>query len=258
MSRRVVHISDLHFGRDDAALIDPLYRAIEQARPDVVAVSGDVTQRARTEQFRAAREFLDRLPAPWICVPGNHDIPLYNPLLRMVLPYRGYRKHISRELNPCFETEGLIIQGINTADRFAWQRGKLRAGQLARACERFDAARGARIIMAHHPFEQSPESHKQLMPNASEALDKLVDCGTDIILSGHLHRWRAEPFLARKGDGRILQVHVGTGLSTRRRGQDNDFAILDIEGKRCHLRRMIARDNRFVEASRAGFDLNPT
>jgi len=236
---RIVHISDLHFGRDDATLIAPLHEAIATARPDLVVVSGDMTQRARRAQFRAARAFLDRLPAPWLCVPGNHDVPLYNLAARLLWPYAGYKRHISRCLRPEFRTDGVLVQSLNTAWPFAWQRGHLRRRHLQEVCKNFGAFKGARILVAHHPFQQSPETKKELMPNAETALHELADSGVDAILTGHLHRWYAEPFVARTG-GSILQVHVGTGLSTRLRGQENDFAILDIEERQCTVTRMIA------------------
>jgi 3',5'-cyclic AMP phosphodiesterase CpdA len=250
---RLVHISDLHFGRDDSGLIDPLYQAIAEADPELVVVSGDLTQRARAGQFRQARAFLDRLPAPWLSVPGNHDVPLYNLFARMLWPYSGYKKHIARSLNPEFRTDGLLVQSLNTAWPFAWQRGHLRRSQLKAVCARFRGFDGARILVAHHPFQQSPETKKELMPNAEEALHDLAACGVDAILTGHLHLWRAEPFVARTG-GRILQVHVGTGLSTRLRGQENDFAIMEIEGRTCTLIRMIAgSDGRFTRDMSSDF-----
>jgi len=149
-----------------------------------------------------------------------------------------------------------MLCGLNTAWPFAWQRGHLRDDQLERICEGFAGFDGARIVMAHHPFSQSPETNKELMPGAGAALDRLAACGTDVILTGHLHRWRAEPFVARKG-GSILQVHVGTGLSTRLRGQDNDFAILDVLRDGCNLTRMVAQaDGHFTpgQPSHYAFD----
>lgn len=254
---RIAHISDLHFGKDDATLIDPLHDALREAAPDVIAVSGDVTQRARAAQFRAARAFLDRLPAPWICVPGNHDVPLYNLPARLLRPYAGYKRHIGPDLAPRFQADDVLLCSLNTAWPFAWQRGHLRKRQLRDVCDAFAGFDGARIVMAHHPFSQSPETEKELMPGAEAALDQLADCGTDVILTGHLHRWRAEPFLARKG-GSILQVHVGTGLSTRLRGQENDFAILDVTREGCTLTRMIARtDGPFTREGSSDHTFDP-
>src|SRR3982750_1516324 len=92
--RRLAHLSDLHFGRVDPAAVEGLVRSLEDARPDLIVVSGDFTQSARSEEFRAARAFLDRLPAPTFAVPGNHDLPQWNPVERLVRPYDRYRPFI--------------------------------------------------------------------------------------------------------------------------------------------------------------------
>jgi 3',5'-cyclic AMP phosphodiesterase CpdA len=245
----LVHVSDLHFGRADARLETPLIDAIADAAPDLVAVTGDLTQRARDHQFARARAFLDRLSAPWICVPGNHDMPLDRPFARLVRPFSGYRRHITANLAPHRVLPGLNVQALNTADPFAWQRGRVRRRQLRAACAAFPGTPGLRVVLAHHPFQHSPETGKTLMKGAGPALDALADCGADVILSGHLHRWRAEPFLSRRGAGRLMQVHIGTGLSTRLRGEENDFAILDTEAESCRVTRMVARQGAF-EAER--------
>ena len=252
---RIAHISDLHFGRADEALREPLLQAIEAARPDLVAVSGDLTQRARRGEFAQARAFLDDLPAQWLCVPGNHDIPLDRPFLRVLRPFARYKRAVGDTLAPRCDLPGLVVQGLNTADPFAWQRGRIRRRELREACAAFAGTHAVRIVVAHHPFKHSPETHKTLMKGAERALDALVDCGADIILTGHLHRWRTEPFLSRRGGGRLLQLHIGTGLSTRLRGEDNDFALLDFEGRRCEVTRMIARHGTFVPAEKTQFDL---
>jgi 3',5'-cyclic AMP phosphodiesterase CpdA len=79
--RVLVHLSDIHFGRVNPSLLAPLVKTINEIEPDLVAVSGDLTQRARSHQFREARAFLDSLPQPQIIVPGNHDIA--QPLLAL-------------------------------------------------------------------------------------------------------------------------------------------------------------------------------
>ena len=84
--KKIVHLSDLHFGRIDPALVEPLAEAVNETAPTLVVVSGDLTQRARSQQFKEAREFLDRLPRPQVVVPGNHDVPLYDVLSRFARP----------------------------------------------------------------------------------------------------------------------------------------------------------------------------
>src|SRR5215213_10849083 len=113
--RRIVHLSDLHFGRVNPVLIDPLIRTVTEVEPDLVAVSGDLTQRARAYQFQQARSFLDALPKPQIVVPGNHDIPLHNPFARFVERLTKYKHYITNDLDPIYEDEELAVLGVNTA-----------------------------------------------------------------------------------------------------------------------------------------------
>src|SRR2546422_11690571 len=113
--RTVVHLSDLHFGRVDHNLLAPLVKSVTSIKPDLVAVPGDLTQRARSHQFREARAFLDLLPQPKIVVPGNHDVPLHNVYSRFVQPLTKYRRYISEDLQPFFADEEIAVIGVNTA-----------------------------------------------------------------------------------------------------------------------------------------------
>lgn len=252
---RIAHISDLHFGTEDTELLLPLRDAIRQAEPDLVAVSGDLTQRARAAQFEAARAFLDRLELPWLSVPGNHDIPLDEVWHRLARPFARYRAAISQDLAPRWSDGVVTLEALNTADPRAWQRGRVRRAQLMRAAGAFRevGGEGVNVVMAHHPFEHGPDVEKRLMKNARAAVETLAEAGADLILSGHLHRWHAEAFLSRKVGARVLQVHVGTGLSTRLRGQENDFAVIDAHPARIEVTRMVAKGAAFVPRSVARF-----
>src|SRR5215213_12041328 len=100
--RTLVHISDLHFGRLDPRTVPALRDAILASRPDILVVSGDLTQRARNAQFASARRFLDSLPVPRVVVPGNHDVPLYNLMARWLWPLAAYRRHIEDDIEPFY------------------------------------------------------------------------------------------------------------------------------------------------------------
>lgn len=254
---RLVHLSDLHFGRARPELLAPLSDAINAAQPDLVVVSGDLTQRARSREFAAAREFLDGLGARWLAVPGNHDIPLYQPWDRFLKPFRKYRENIALDLEPCHEGEDYLVAGLNTVDRFAGQRGRARAGAIRRVCSLFDGGPDDRfnILMAHHPFEQDHASHKTPMKRAEPMLERLKACGTHVVLSGHLHMWHTGPFLTRPGHVGPIQVHAGTSLSSRLRGEVNDFALLDMNGDRLTVTRMAveADGTDFTERTQARF-----
>lgn len=227
---RLIHLSDLHFGRVDQSLTDPLIETIARLAPDLTVISGDLTQRARHSQFRDARALIDRLPGPVLSIPGNHDIPLENVFVRFVWPFFRYRKYICRDLEPSFSDDQMIVTGVNTVNRFSWQRGKLGKSRLKRHAKRLAGApQELKIAVLHHPLEHGPDTDKQLMKGASRALEVLSENGANLVLSGHLHRASSKPFRAEPD---LLFVQAGTGLSTRlRHGQRNTFNVLDFEGK---------------------------
>jgi 3',5'-cyclic AMP phosphodiesterase CpdA len=193
-----------------------------------------------------------------LCVPGNHDIPLENLPARLVDPWRGWRRWIREDLEFVWRDPELRIVGVNTVNRFDWQRGRIGRRALHRICDVFDDGDrdgAARVLVAHHPFEHDPEVEKSLMRGADRGLRRLADCGTDVVLTGHLHAWRAGPFTA----GGALQVHAGTTLSTRRRsGQENDFNILTFDRDEIAVDRHAADETgRFGRVSRSVFRRGP-
>lgn len=224
---RIVHLSDLHFGRLREDLAEPLLSTVNAMAPDLVVVSGDLTQRARHRQFRDARAFLDLLSAPWLAVPGNHDTPLDNIVARFLWPWARYRRHIHRDLMPVWEQGLTRVAGINSVNPFAWQRGRVgrRASAHIRATFKGLPDPWFRVAVMHHPLEQGAEVDKRPTQGAAEALALLGETGVDIVLSGHLHNGSAAPFRAAPG---TLFVQAGTGLSTRLRDEENTFNLLTL------------------------------
>ena len=238
---RIALLTDLHFGRASPDLVQPLLDTIDAEAPDLVALAGDFVQRARTDQFEMAEAFVARIKQPWIAVPGNHDIPLFNLPERLIAPRRAYHRHIARETEPQAELADALVIGVDTTHRFSHQRGLIRPRQIERVARAIRETRDRTVIvMAHHPFHQKPEVEKKVMKHAARALETWADCGPHVILSGHLHTWTVEPFLAEKNRSMTLQVHCGTGLSTRLRGTPNEFAMLDVEGPSFTARRFTA------------------
>jgi 3',5'-cyclic AMP phosphodiesterase CpdA len=236
---RIVHLSDIHFGRERPELLRPLIETLNRLAPDLVAISGDLTQRARAGQFRAARTFIAALASPVICVPGNHDTPLHDPFARLFDPWGRYRRYISEDLEPAWIGETMALHGINTVNPLFWQRGYVRRTALTRLCRSIEESEGRlQIVMGHHPLEQLPDTRKQLAKGAERALAALSGCGADVVLSGHLHTWRAVPFQAQ---GSLLLVQAGTGLSTRVRDEPNDFNLLSGGRERLVVERFAAR-----------------
>lgn len=256
--RRVLHLSDLHFGRARPELLEPLVEAVNGLAPDLVAISGDLTQRARDWQFRHARALIDRIEPPCLVVPGNHDVPLDNLPVRLLQPWSRYRRWIGADLEPSYRDDELAVIGVNTVNPFSWQRGRIGRHAVRRVCDAFDGDEGVRtrIVVVHHPFEHRPGERKALMRGAASAVDALSECGADIVLSGHLHSWRAEPFAERVGRRGALQVHAGTGLSTRLRGEENDFNLLILEPGEVVVERFTAGEgaNDFTRTERVRFE----
>jgi 3',5'-cyclic AMP phosphodiesterase CpdA len=222
--RRILHISDLHFGRDRPELEEPLVETVNELAPDLVAISGDFTQRARIGQFERARDFLDKLTPPTLSVPGNHDTPLDNLFLRFLRPFGRYKRAIDRDLEPMLKTETMVVAGVNTVNRFSWQRGRLSPRTVNRIRHAFAEAGGRlRVVVLHHPLEHGPEVEKRLMRGSHDALSAMREGGADVVLSGHLHNTVTMPFSIAPG---CLFVQAGTGLSNRLRGENNTFNLL--------------------------------
>ena len=252
---RLIQISDLHFGRDRPELVGPLTEAIRDAGPDMVLMAGDFVQRARDGQFAEARAFMDGLGIDWMGVPGNHDVPLFDLWSRLVHPYATYERHISDEREPRAEIGDALILGLDTTDPHSHQRGAVSEADIERIgaeIARHSAERTV-IVLAHHPFHQREDVEKKLMMGAPAALHAWAEAGPHMVLTGHLHTWLVEPFVTRKGARMTLQVHAGTGLSTRKRGEPNDFAILDLHGDRVDVTRMAEADGAFAALGTDGF-----
>ena len=229
--RTIVHLSDLHFGRIDAPLLAPLRSRIEAVRPHLVVVSGDLTQRAKTRQFREARAFLDTLPRPQLVVPGNHDVPLYNVAMRFFAPLARYRRYFGEDVEPVYADDELVAVGINTARSLTFKGGRINQEQIgrvrARLCDLSESV--TKIVVTHHPFDvPEGEDDDHIVGRARIAVDALAECGADLLLSGHLHATHAQDTTKRyKTDAHAaLVVQAGTATSTRGRGEANSFNVL--------------------------------
>ncbi len=231
--RTIVHLSDLHFGRVDERILDPLIERITSIHPDVIAVSGDLTQRARRRQFQQAAAFLARLPFPRVVVPGNHDVPLFNVAARVFDPFGGYREWINPDLEPAYVDDEIAVIGLNSArGLISGGRGRLNMEQITRAATRLRTLPPAavKVIVTHHPFEVPRGVHAaHLVGRASLAMEHFADAGADLFLAGHLHVSHVGDTADRYtiAGHSALVVQAGT-LSTRGRGELNTFNVLRI------------------------------
>ena len=204
-------------------------------------MSGDLTRRTRIGECRAARAFLDALDPAWLAVPGNHDTPLDNLFVRLLRPWHRYRRHIHDDLAPVWADGEIGVAGVNTANPFSWQRGRVVGDAVDRLCRAFEGHERGRMHVAvlHHPLEHGADIGKRPMRGAREALRRVGECGVDIVLSGHLHSWHARPFEKVRA---VLFVQAGTSLSTRHRGEPNDFNLPTLANDRVGIEQWTARD----------------
>ncbi len=262
--RTIVHLSDLHFGRVDQTVIEPLVQNITELAPHVLVVSGDLTQRARSHEFQEAREFLDELPSPQIIVPGNHDVPLYNLFARFLQPLDKYKRYITDDLEPFFADEEIAVLGINTARSLTIKDGRVNEAQAGRIRERLCAYGDevTKIVVTHHPFEL-PEGHDEdeLVNRAEMAMEALAACGADVLLAGHLHvSHTGQTFTRYKIAGHnALVISAGTATSTRARGETNSFNVLRIKHPNISVERLSWQPERslFAVASTEHFQHTP-
>jgi 3',5'-cyclic AMP phosphodiesterase CpdA len=223
--RTIVHLSDLHFGRVDSTLLQPLIQSVWEIAPDLIAVSGDLTQRARIGQFKEAKSFLDSLPPVQIVVPGNHDIPLDNPFLRIFSPLSRFKRYITANLAPLFVDPQIAVLGLNTTRRSLIKGGRLNTDQILSITSRLNPLDSAqtRVVVTHHPYD--------LMKGSTR--DALAKCEVDVFLAGHLHVARAGSTATLGIAGHTsLIVQAGTATSTRGRGELNSFNVLRVESSR--------------------------
>ncbi|NPV03868.1 MAG: metallophosphoesterase [Syntrophaceae bacterium] len=254
--RRVAHISDLHFGREDPALIGELLADLRRLAPALVAVSGDVTQRARRRQFLAARAFLQRIPCPKIVVPGNHDIPLYDPVRRFLLPLHRWRRYIAADMDPLYRDAEIAALGVNTARSLALVNGRISDRQIElmrrRLCSIPD--RIFKIVVTHHPFIPPPIPPYSIVGRAAKALAVLEECGVDLLLAGHYHVGYSDDVRSHHEEIRshILVAQAPT-LSTRLRREPAAYNVYTIEPPDLTLAVRAWDGKRFVSARKTRY-----
>jgi len=254
---RILHLSDLHFGAVDHRLIEPLLRLIAGLGADATVISGDLTQRARPGQFATARAFIDRLTGPVLVVPGNHDMPLRNLPLRLARPLLRYCRTIPGPVEAALALPDAVVQGVNSANPWAWKAGRLTAASAARLDRAFAGAGEGkfRIAVMHHAPVPAADGTPADMAAPARVLAQLAAAGTDIVLSGHTHIPHAG--FAEKAAG-ILFLQVGTAISTRLRTDANDFALIELAPGRVTRRAFVARAGRpFAEAPAMQFLRGP-
>ncbi|CAM5795382.1 metallophosphoesterase family protein [Rhizobacter fulvus] len=229
----LLQVSDPHFGTERAPVVEALVALAQRERPALVVLSGDITQRARPAQFRAARAFADRLGAPLLAIPGNHDLPLFDLLTRLLRPYARYRAAFGDELEPVFASDAWLVVGVNTTRPARHENGEVDDAQVARVAARLAAAAPGqlRVVVVHQPaaVARAEDEHDRLIGHAA-ALAHWSAAGADIVMGGHIHLPYVLPV---EGVPRPLWVvQAGTAVSERvREGVPNSVNLLRWDGR---------------------------
>ena len=224
----LLQISDTHFGTEQAQVVEALVALASQQQPDLVVLSGDITQRARPDQFRAAKAFVDRLGVPILAIPGNHDIALFDLWARLTRPYAHYATAFGTELEPVHESQDLLVVGVNTTRAWRHKNGEVSTAQIDRVAKLLSMASPAmlRVVVVHQPLAVTEaRDQSNLLRGHGEAVRAWSAAGADLLMGGHIHL----PYtLALQGwTRRLWVVQAGTAVSSRTRpGVPNSVNIL--------------------------------
>lgn len=217
----LLQISDTHFGTEQPPVVEALVRLAREQAPDLVVLSGDITQRARRKQFRAARAFVDRLGvAALLAIPGNHDIPLFNVAARLFYPYANYSREFGIELEPVFESDQLLVITLNTTRFYRHTDGEVSIEQIERVAQRLEQAvpTQLRIVVTHQPVAVTrAQDETNLLHGRLQAIQRWAQAGADLILGGHIHL----PYVlalhqqVTELPHRLWAIQAGTAVSSR-------------------------------------------
>jgi len=230
---RLFHVSDVHFGREDTAAVSWFADTVRAERPDAVICTGDLTMRARSAEFAAAAAWLQGLGVPVTVEPGNHDLPYYNPLARLLHPYKRFRA-VEGAIERPLALPGVLLVPLKTTARvqlrrMSWGRVSRSGLPVAERLLRAKPADTVALVPVHHPLVATAFDGHGETQGGDAALERLAAAGADAVLSGHVH----DPFdVMREAGGRQVRL-IGAGtLSRRVRGTPPSFNELRVaDGK---------------------------
>ena len=262
----LLQVSDTHFGTERAPVVQALLELAAAQRPDLVVLSGDITQRARRAEFDAARALVERIAAPaTLAIPGNHDVPLFNLAARLFHPYGAYARAFGADLEPSYEGEDLLAVGVNTTRAHRHKHGEVSGRQIERVAQRLRACppHKLRIVVTHHPMHVPPGTDEgNLLRGHAAAAQAWAVAGADLVMGGHIHLPFIRPVSERLRDlaRPLWVVQAGTALSHRVRpgAEANSVNLVRTERGACAVERWDhdAAGNRFRLAERVRIALS--
>ena len=224
----LLQLSDPHFGTERPPVVNALRGLCRDLAPNVLVLSGDITQRARRRQFAAARAFVDSLGVqPLLAIPGNHDIPLFDLFTRALAPYREHMRAFGAELEPELDLPELLVVCVNTTRAYRHKDGEVSVAQIERVAFRLRGATSEqlRIVVVHQPVAVTRAAdERNVLHGAPQAVPEWAAAGADLVLGGHIHLPFVLPLHERMADlrRRTWAVQAGTALSSRVRHDANN------------------------------------
>ncbi|MBC7753166.1 MAG: metallophosphoesterase [Moraxellaceae bacterium] len=248
MKIRIAHISDPHFGANNPDVVQSLTTRLLELQPDLIIMTGDITQRARLDQFKAAHAFVESLKQfQWAVVPGNHDIPLYNLSRRFFAPYSHYETAFEGQIEKKIPLEQVQVFTFDSTSRFRLVQGALSQKQIKDLVRKKLIQTDVRIACFHHPVDCPKRvDEKNLLRNRDQVMKVFAETKMDLVLGGHIH----DPFVTLSGERypdiqrqSVISV-AGTCLSWRTRaGAPNSFHLIDVDVDPHHQPRMTISRN---------------
>lgn len=242
---RIIHISDLHFGAHNTTIIAPFLKDLALLKPDLIIISGDLTQRAKIEQYQLLQSFLKGLPAPFLAVPGNHDIPFHNFFSRFFQSFKYYKKFVSPSLEVKFQDQNVNILGVNSAVPYKLKDGELSKATISRIKNYFSTTSGQlNILFFHHNLNYFSGMHHPLN-NAEEFIGYLQDSPIHIVCTGHLHYANVK-LVPKNQHGKCAILHAGSLMCPRSKDNLNSFYVIDTNQLQCIIEWKVFNQHSFI------------
>ncbi|WED43973.1 metallophosphoesterase family protein [Legionella cardiaca] len=248
---KIAHISDLHFGMHGPQVLEAFLKDVNLLQPEIIIISGDLTQRAKSYQFKLLQSFLNRLPGTVLLVPGNHDVPLYNLVARLLWPLKSYNQYVGEHFKSKFTNNDISILGVSSVNPFKAIEGKLTTSTLYNIEHFFlEANKSVNILFFHHNFDHIEGLHRPLQ-NEDQFLNYLQTSNIDIVCTGHLH-YANLGLIKKKNDRTCLVLHAGSLSCTRTRDGRNSYFLINLHSEKCSV------DWRVFEGTQFEFHKNYT
>lgn len=259
--KTIAHLSDLRFGAENPRVLHALSADLKALAPSLLVVCGDVTHRAGARQFTSAQAFLDAIPCKRLLVPGDRDVPLFNPFRRFFAPFARYQKLISASLTPYHQDEEMTVYGLNTARGLAWDRGRISFDQVNSITTRICPTPGGRyrVLVTHHPFIPPPDQPKGGIDYSGRwrhVVSVLDSSLVDLCLAGHLASDRTSYARAFQTDASFVMAQAGSASARLSNGRRNAYNVLTLGEDRIDIRTRVYDGSLFADSAAARYWLD--